>query len=57
MEVMQCFGGQLSGDKYWCVSVGLVYRSVCVVLPSRITVVSRNVILSVEYSAVNFIMS
>ncbi len=36
------------------VSVGLVYRSVCIMLPS---VVSRNVILSVEYSAVNFIVS
>ena len=44
------------GYRYWWVSVSLVYRSIWIVVPSRMTVVSRNDSCSIEISAVNLMV-
>ena len=44
------------GRRYWCVSVGFVYRSTDIVSPTRLDLVSRNTCCSVEISAVNFML-
>ena len=54
--MMQCLGWQLFGDKYWCVSVGLVYKSMCKIPPARMTVVSRKETHFVDISIVNLIV-
>jgi hypothetical protein len=51
----QWLGWQLLGERYWCLSVGLEYKSV-VMLPSlTVVVVSRKDILVFDTSCVNFI--
>ena len=51
----QCLGWQLLCERYWCLSVGLEYKSV-VMLPSlTVMVVSRQDILVFDTSCVNFI--
>ena len=51
----QCLGWQLLGERYWCLSVGLEYKSV-VMLPSlTVVVVSRKDILVFVTSCVKFI--
>ena len=51
----QCLGWQLLGERYWCLSVGLEYKSV-VMLPSvTVVVVSRKDNLVFYTSCVNFI--
>ena len=47
---------KLLGDRYWWVSVELVYRSVCSMSSSSMTMVSRKVTHSVDISAVNFMV-
>ena len=42
--------------KYCCVSVDLIYKSVTILFPQRITTTSKKLTLSKEYSAVNFIV-
>ena len=54
IEVVQCLGWQLSGRRYWCVSVGFVYKSVRIVPPSRMTIVSKKDTRCINHSAVNF---
>ena len=44
------------GKRYWCVSVGFVYRSTDIVSPSRLDLVSRNTCCLVEISAVNYML-
>jgi hypothetical protein len=51
----QCLGWQPLGERYWCLSVGLEYKSV-VTLPSlTVVVVSRKDILVFDTSCVNSI--
>ena len=54
--LQQCFGWQLVGSRYWCVSVGFVYRSTDIVSLTRLDLVSRNTCCLVEISAVNFML-
>ena len=55
VSLKQCLGWQLMGERYWCLSVGLEYKSV-VMLPSlTVVVVSRKDILVFDTSCVNFI--
>ena len=44
------------GRRYWCESFGFVYRSIDIVSPTRLDLVSRNMCCLVEILAVNFLL-
>ena len=56
MEFVLCLGWQLFGDRYWWVSVGLLYKSVYMSIPSMMTLVSRKEIHSLDHSDVNLMV-